>query len=60
MKYAKEENAMKQYRIIYYLAPDDENIEIVIWAKNYEDACIFAKEYRREVFSVQEVQQRDS
>lgn len=48
---------MKRYRIVYYLMPDSENIEIVITANNYEDACIFAKSYRREGFSVKELQE---
>ena len=32
---------MKAYKIIYYIKPDaQENLEIIIKAKNYQDACI--------------------
>ena len=46
---------MKQYKITYFLEPDAENVVINIFAKTYEDACIFAKEYRREGFSCEEI-----
>lgn len=46
---------MKSYKIIYRLMPDSENIEITILAKSYEDACVWAKEYRRETFTCDEV-----
>ena len=47
---------MKHYKITYYLMPECENIEIVIGAKSYEDACVFAKMYRKNSFSVEEVE----
>ena len=43
---------MKRYLITYYLMPDASNIEIVVLAKSYEDACMYAKDYRKESFSV--------
>ena len=47
---------MKTYKIIYHLKPDaPENLEIIIKAKNYDDACIFAKQFRKDSFSVAEV-----
>lgn len=46
---------MKRFEITYYLMPEAENISMVILAKTYEDACIFAKEYRRETFSCKEL-----
>jgi hypothetical protein len=48
---------MKRYRIIYYLMPEEPNIEIVILAENYEAACVFAKEYRKNGFSIEELQE---
>ena len=51
----KGELSMKKYKIIYHLKPDAEDIEVIIAAKSYEDACIFAKQYRRNCFSVQEL-----
>lgn len=47
---------MKDYIITYYLYPA-ENIEIRISAKTYEDAVIIAKTYRKDSFSVEEVEQ---
>lgn len=46
---------MKTYKIIYYMRPDSEDVEIVIKANSYEDACIFAKQFRSDSFSVVEV-----
>lgn len=46
---------MKKYRITYHMRPDAEDITIEIMAKSYEDACIFAKEYRKDGFSVEEL-----
>ena len=46
---------MKKYRITYFIQPDGENIVIEIWAKSYEDACIYAKDYRKEGFTVEEL-----
>lgn len=46
---------MKTYKIIYHLKPDSEDVEIIIKAKNYDDACIFAKQFRKDSFSVAEV-----
>lgn len=46
---------MKRFKIVYHLMPDSENIEVTIFAKNYDDACVWAKEYRHESFSCDEV-----
>lgn len=46
---------MKRYRIVYFLKPDYDNIEIIICAKSYEEACIFAKTYRPNSFSIEEL-----
>ena len=46
---------MKKFEITYYLMPDAPNIIMVVPAKTYEDACIFAKGYRREVFGCKEI-----
>lgn len=46
---------MKKYKITYYLRPEAENIIVYIMAKSYEDACVYAKGYRRESFSVDEI-----
>ena len=46
---------MKKWRIEYKLEPDDRNVVITVSAATYEDACIYAKEFRREGFSVDEV-----
>ena len=43
---------MKRYMITYHLRPDAEDITITITAKNYEDACVFAKAYRKDGFSI--------
>lgn len=48
---------MKKYRITYYLKPEADNITIEISAKDYEEACIYAKDYRRgESFSCDEIE----
>lgn len=47
--------ARKRFKITYHLMPDSENIELVIVANDYEEACVFAKDYRKESFSVEEV-----
>lgn len=52
---AKKSN-LKKYKIVYYLYPDAENVETTVMAKSYEDACIFAKDYRKEGFSCDEVE----
>lgn len=46
---------MKKFRITYILRPEAENITMVIIADSYEDACIFAKGYRKGAFSCEEV-----
>lgn len=46
---------MKDYTITYYLYPA-ENLTIRIAAKSYEDAVVFAKMYRKDSFSVEEVE----
>ena len=42
---------MEKYKITYHMFPE-KDIEIVIEAKNYDDACIFAKRYRKGAFSI--------
>lgn len=49
---------MKRYKITYFLRPDAENIEVVISAKSYEDACIWAKGYRKESFGCVELEDK--
>lgn len=46
---------MGRYRITYHMMPDADDIVIEIVAKNYEDACKFAKAYRKDGFSVEEI-----
>ena len=46
---------MKRYMVTYYLMPDANNVEITVFAKSYEDACVYAKGYRRESFGVKEI-----
>ena len=46
---------MKCFRITYHLRPDAEDITVEIVAKSYEDACIFAKAYRKDGFSIEEI-----
>lgn len=46
---------MRRFEITYHLMPNAENITMVILAKSYEDACVFAKDYRQESFSCREV-----
>lgn len=46
---------MKRYKITYHLLPDAEDITIDYLAKSEEDAVIYAKEYRKDAFSVREV-----
>lgn len=48
---------MKKYKITFYLMPEAENVVIIISARSYEEACIFAKGYRRESFSCVEVEE---
>jgi hypothetical protein len=50
-----DESYLKTYKIIYYIRPDSEDVEVVIKANSYEDACIFAKQFRSDSFSVIEV-----
>ena len=45
---------MKKYEITYHLQPDAENITIDILANTEEEAIEFAKEYRKEGFSIKE------
>ena len=46
---------MKTYRIVYHLMPDASNIEITISAESYEEACVYAKQYRKNGFSIEEL-----
>lgn len=45
---------MKRFKITYHLWPG-EDITVEITAKNYEDACVFAKNYRKDGFSIEEI-----
>ena len=51
----EEDKAMKRYQITYFLRPEAENIVFSILAKSYEDACIFAKDYREGAFDCREM-----
>ena len=51
---------MKQYKIVYYLKPDAENITVIHFAESYDEACMFAKKYRNESFSCNEVKEEVS
>ena len=46
---------MKKYRITYNMERLRDNIVVVIGAKSEEDAIIFAKMYRKDGFSIEEV-----
>ncbi len=43
---------MKKYKVVYMMWPESKNIEIIIFAKSYEDACVYAKNYRKESFTI--------
>ena len=45
---------MAQFEITYFLMPDSENVTITVSAKTEEEAVIFAKQYRREGFSIKQ------
>lgn len=45
---------MKRYKITYVFGSGTENIVITILAKNYEEACMYAKTYRKESFMIEE------
>lgn len=46
---------MKKFKIEYHLFPESENIEMIIFARNYTEAVIYAKEYRPgDSFSIEE------
>ena len=49
---------MKKYRITYLMHPY-QNIEIVIWARDYEEAVEFERDYRRDGFDIKEEEQHD-
>ena len=44
-----------RFKITYYLMPEAANIDVVVTAKSYEDACVIAKGYRQEGFSCNEI-----
>lgn len=46
---------MTTFKIVYHLMPEADDIEITISAESYEEACVFAKQYRREGFSIEEL-----
>ena len=50
-----KELKMETYRITYFMYPE-KDIEFNISAKSYEDAVIFAKNYRRDSFNVVKVE----
>lgn len=45
---------MKKYKIIYFMFPE-KNIEVIILAKDMEEAIIYAKNFRKDAFSVTEL-----
>ena len=45
---------MKKYEITYHLQPDAENITFTFLAHTEEEAIEFAKQYRKEAFSIEE------
>lgn len=45
---------MKKYTITYHLQPDAENIKFDIMARDHDEAVAFAKDYRKETFTVEE------
>ena len=45
---------MKTYKITYHMYPDPD-IEITIQAETLEKAIIFAKDYRKDSYSIKEV-----
>ena len=48
---------MKTFKVIYYMFPDAENIEITVRAKTEEEAIIFVKAYRKDPFKIVEVKE---
>lgn len=44
---------MEQFEITYHLMPDSANVKIVVSAKTEEEAILFAKQYRRDGFSIE-------
>lgn len=51
----EEDEDMKRWKITYFLRPEAENVVTEVSAETYEDACIWAKGFRREGFRVDEV-----
>lgn len=49
---------MKSFRITYIMYPD-ENIEVICTAKTEEEAVIYAKNYRKDAFKIEELNQED-
>lgn len=45
---------MNKYTITYHLQPEADNITFDIFARNYDEAVAFAKDYRKESFTVEE------
>lgn len=45
---------MTKFKITYFLYPA-ENIEIIISAKDEDDAIVFAKSYRKDSFSIESI-----
>ena len=46
---------MKKFKITYYICPDGEDNVVYVEAKTKEDACVMAKSFRKEPFSIKEV-----
>lgn len=46
---------MKKYTITYHMYPHDD-IVVTIHGKSEEEVAVFAKNYRKESFSIKEVQ----
>jgi len=45
---------MNKYTITYYLQPDADNIKFDIMARDHDEAVAYAKDYRKESFTVEE------
>ena len=46
---------MKKFKITYHIFPDGEDIVVNVEAKTKGDACVMAKSFRKEPFSIKEV-----
>ena len=46
---------MKKFKITYHIFPDGEDIVVDVEAKTKEDACVMAKSFRKDSFSIKEI-----